>query len=156
VIITVDVLWLFYIRRGTRWAFRNGGIWRHILMIIGGAAATVLFFVAFPGDARHHHGLISREWLLNHVPSVTPPILLLSDARFFIAAVSLVQLVVITIGFLNWIVWPILSRVVYAAERKQVFRERKLFETFGFALLIHAASGGGWIKKILELLDKAV
>jgi len=154
VILIVDFLWLLYIRRGTLWAIRNGGIWRHILMLIGGAAATVLFFVTFPGE-RHHKGLISREWLLNHVPSVTPQILLLSDARFFIAAVSLVQLVVITLGFLNWIVWPILSRVVYAAERNQFFRERKLFATFGFALLIHAASGGGWIKKILELLNKA-
>jgi hypothetical protein len=154
VVIFVDFLWLVYIRRGTHWALRNGGIWRHILMVMGGAVVAVVCFLVFPGEA--HNALISREWLLNRVPSVTPQILFLSDSRFFIAAVSLVQLVIIALGFLNWIVWPILSRVVYAAERNQFFRERKLFATFGFALLIHAASGGGWIKKTLELLNKAV
>jgi hypothetical protein len=152
VVVLVDYLWTVYIRRGTRWALRNGGIWRHILMVMGGAAATVVCFEVISGT--EHDGLISRQWLLNHVPSVTPQILFLSDSRLFIAVVSLVQLVVIEFGFLNWIIWPILSRVVYAAERNQFFRERKLFATFGFALLIHAAGGVGWVMTILGLLNK--
>ena len=153
-IILLDYLWLVYIRRGTHWALRRGGIWRHLLMVIGGAVATVVCFAVFPGRA--HSGLISREWLLNHVPSVTPQIIFLSDSRFFIAAVSSVQLGIIALGFLNWVVWPILSRIAYAAERNQFFRERKLFAIFGFALLVHAAGGGGWVKNILELLARSV
>jgi hypothetical protein len=134
--IAVDYLWLLAVRRGTQWALRKGSIWRHMLVIASGVAATVVFFMILPG---HHRGLISRDWLDAVPPTVADIILFQSDARFFIASVSLIQLCVMVFGFLNWIIWPILSRVVYAAERHQVFRERKLFATFGIALLLHAA-----------------
>jgi hypothetical protein len=148
--IAVDFLWLLTVRRGTDWALRSGSIWRHMLVVIGGMAATAVFFLVLP--ARGHRGLFSLDWLSAHSPSVADIIQFQSDARFFIASVSLIQLCVMAFGFLNWIIWLVLSRVIYAVERLQVFRERKLFGTLGLALLVHAASRAGWIKKIAENL----
>ena len=80
----------------------------------------------------------------------------LSDSRFCFAVISLVQLGVLAFGFLNWMAWSFLSRIIYAAERYQFFRERKWFATIGIALLIHSASGGGWIKTLVETIGKTV
>jgi hypothetical protein len=151
--IALDYLWLLTVRRGTEWALRGGSIWRHILNVIVGLAATALFFIVLPGYS--HHGLVSRDWLTSLSPSIADIVLFQGDARFFIAGVSLIQLCVIAFGFLNWILWLILSRVIYAAQRYELFRERKLFGTFGFALLVHAA-GAGWIKNVVEVFEKAV
>ena len=154
--ITLNLLWLLAIRRSTEWALRNGSIWRHVLVVMSGVTVSVVCCFILPG--RSHNGLLSSDWLNSDSPAspVVDIILFQSDARFFVAAISLVQLGVMTFGFLNWIIWPILSRAVYAAERYQFLRERKLFASVGIAILVNAATGGGWVKKIVDLLAKAV
>jgi hypothetical protein len=151
--IAIDYAWLLTVRRATAWALRNDSIWRHMLIIVGGVAAAAAFFMILP-RRYHYGGLISSEWLDANAPTLAEIIYFQSGARFFIAAVSLVQLCVMVFGFLNWIIWAILSRVVYAAERHQLFRERKFFATIGVALLVHASTGSGWIKEMAKIIEK--
>jgi hypothetical protein len=153
-VIALDYLWLLIVRRQIELALRSASKWRHVLILIGGLSVSVACFVVFPG--KYHPGLISDEWLWSQSEFVIGTSFGLSDSRFCIAAVSLIQVSVIAFGFLNWMVWSFLSRLIYAAERYEFFRQRKWFATLGIALLVHAASGGGWIKTMVEAVGKSV
>lgn len=149
VAIALDLVWLLVIRRATAWALNGNSVWRYVFFNFTAVVVTSGCFVALPG--RYHDGLITRAWVTDHLHLVSGVVLFQRDARFFVAAVSLLQLAYMLFGFFNWVIWPVFARVVYAAERYQLFRERKFFAVVGFALLIHATSIA-WIKKTIELI----
>jgi hypothetical protein len=152
VVFALDYLWLLAIRRQIKQALLSNSTWRHVLVLVGGLIVTVACFVVLPG--KYHEGLILDAWVWSQSDDMKGAIFLLSDSRFCIAAVSLIQLCIIAFGFLTWAIWSILSRVIYAAERYEFFRQRKWFAVLGVTLLAHAASGGGWIKTIVETIGK--
>jgi hypothetical protein len=152
VVFALDYLWLIAIRREIEQALRSNSTWRHVLVLVGGLIVTVACFVLFPG--KYHEGAILNDWVWTQSDDMKGAMFLLSDSRFCIAAVSMMQLCIIAVCFLIWAMWLILSRVIYAAERYEFFRQRKWFGTLGVALLVHAASGGGWIKTIMETIAK--
>ena len=94
------------------------------MVLVGGLIVTVACFVLFPG--KYHEGLILNNWVWTQSDDMKGAIFLLSDSRFCIAAVSLIQLCIIAVGFLIWAMWLILSRVIYAAERYRVLSAEKV------------------------------
>ena len=83
--------------------------------------------------------------------SIAMSILFVASTRIFVAIVSAVQLAVLLVALAHWVIWPLLSRVVYAADRYQFFKERKFFGTIGVVLIAHALAGT-WVADAFETL----
>jgi len=147
----IDIAWLVGCRLGSRWAMRHRGVIRHVVVILCGVMVG-LGSLAFSlsGEAKMDFWRVAQAFGLPDLVGVF--ILSLALTRIFLAAVSLVQFSVLLVGFGNWIVWPLLSRLVYAAERFKVFKERKFFGTFGGALLLHASGGTNWLLSVIKTL----
>jgi hypothetical protein len=140
--VALDLLWLALIRRGIKWASKETGIWRHALVILGGAIVSLVFILFFPLPG---HGL---ERATHTAETVQFVIWALPPTRVFIVLVGVIQLLVLLSAFTHWIVWPVLSRVVYATERYKFFRNRKLFGILGGLLLLDACKSL-WLAKVV-------
>jgi hypothetical protein len=56
-------------------------------------------------------------------------------------------------AFGHWLVWPAMSRAVYAAERYNFLKERRWFGTLGGILLADAVTGTAWLAEIAKSLN---
>lgn len=134
----LDLGWVASCRMATRWA-SSGRLWPDVLVIGIGIAMAVVGVPLLP--------LVGSQ--------VTRPsevlLVFVSSTRLFISAVALVHLAVLLLAVAHRVVWPLLSRIVYAAERHKFFKERKLFGSLGTALMIHAG-GGAWLKSVAAAL----
>jgi hypothetical protein len=144
--LVVDFLWVLTVRLGTGWALRYPGIWRHAIVIAVSAAVSLGVLLVVPYSARDNY-LLDRTF----GSSIATSIDFVAASRIFVAIVSAVQLAVLLVAFAHWFIWPLLSRVVYAADRYQFFRERKFFGTIGVVLIAHA-SAGTWVADTIQTL----
>ena len=148
----VDFIWLVAVRAGTQWVANGSGTWRHALVILICAAAALGSFAGFAEieswDSSDSAGVVYEPPYL----TVSRTIIFWGGAsRFFLVSISIVQLVVLLVAFAHWVIWPLLSRAVYAADRYQFFKERKFFGTIGVVLIGHAAAGT-WLADAIKPL----
>jgi hypothetical protein len=145
----MDFLWLVSCRLALERAHKQERLALHVRAILVGIYMTYLT-MALP--------VLAKELFLSlgnttaaHV-ALTLGLFLYAVAltRLFVSAVSLVQVIILIWALAHWIIWPPLARIVYAAERFQLFRERKLFGAFGSALLFHGLGGANWVLTVLK------
>jgi hypothetical protein len=72
-------------------------------------------------------------------------------ARLFLTLVTMAHATTLAILLAHRVVWPALSRLVYAAERFKIFRERTLFGTVGTAFMIKGLGGWSWMLDFVGL-----
>lgn len=138
----MDFLWLLIYRAWARWAYKNSKVYPYILLAIIGA---LLAYVT---------SIYPREYMVSsssHNLSILAIFFLMfSITRLFILIVSSVHVLVLAVACLHRVFWPFISRLVYAAERYKVFKERKLFGVIGGMLLVYALAGSRWIDVVIN------
>jgi hypothetical protein len=146
----VDVMWLIAVREGLTWAARRDGLLPPVAALLLTSAVGLGTFLLLPTFRDN----ATQDWWADHISNSYMVVWLefLGSSRLFVAAVSFLQVVVLAISLSHWIIWPFLSRVVYAAARYQSFRERKFFTTIGTAILVHATGGVEWLMEAFKAL----
>ena len=150
----IDFGWLTICRKGGRRVLAGHGVLPHVVLILTGVAVTVGTFI-LPLSGTSHAGFWDRAAAAGLPRFIAYFALSLASTRLFVATLSLIQLIVLLVAFLHWIIWPALSRLIYAAERFNILKERRLFATCGTALLIHASGGAQWLLGMMKVVGLA-
>ncbi len=147
----LDLIWLSLSRLSIRRAERKPGALPSIAVILVGAALSTAIFITLPAPGPYLQ-FVAFFNSGGRMDFVSMFVVYFVGTRLFIIAVSAVQIAVLGVLVAHRVFWPVLSRIVYAAERFQIFRDRKFFGTCGSALLVHAAGGLTWVAEVLKAL----
>jgi hypothetical protein len=149
VALVIDFFWLGIVRWGVDATSNRNGLLLQSTMIITCSLLGVGSFILLPPTIE---GV--NDWWNDALNSwsISTMMICLGASRLYVALASLTQLIVLLVALVHWVIWPVLSRLVYAAERYKFFKERKLFGTCGTALIVHASGGATWLIEAIKSL----